>query len=97
MADLVFLDYVSGKRSVLDLGCGTGGSTIFLAEKLDAEWIVGVDLIKGMIRVAKKNAASKGFDKKICFLVCDGRHLPFHASCFEALGRGETLFAFWFL
>lgn len=91
VADLVFLDYVSGKRSVLDLGCGTGGSTIFLAEKLDAEWIVGVDLIKGMIRVAKKNAASKGFDKKICFLVCDGRHLPFHASCFEALvSRGDA-------
>jgi ubiquinone/menaquinone biosynthesis C-methylase UbiE len=90
VADLVFLGYVRGKSTVLDLGCGTGGSALFLAENLDAEWIVGVDLIKDMIKVAKKNAANKGFDR-ICFLVCDGRNLPFQASCFEALvSRGDA-------
>jgi ubiquinone/menaquinone biosynthesis C-methylase UbiE len=90
VADLVFLDYVWGKKSVLDLGCGTGGSTLFLAKKLNSQLIVGVDLVRDMIKVAKKNAADKGFDN-VSFLVCDGRRLPFQASCFEALvSRGDA-------
>jgi ubiquinone/menaquinone biosynthesis C-methylase UbiE len=90
VANLVFLDYVRGRRSLLDLGCGTGGSTLFLAQKLKSRLIVGVDLIKDMIKVAKKNAIARGFGN-ISFLVCDGRHLPFQASCFEALvSRGDA-------
>jgi len=51
--------------------------------------------VKDMIRVAKKNAINRGLDQKICFLICDGRHLPFKSSCFEALiSRGD---AFYFL
>jgi len=76
---------------VLDLGCGTAGSTFFLAEHGKAEWIIGVDLMRDMIKVAKKNAINRGLDQKICFLICDGRHLPFKASCFEALiSRGDV-------
>jgi ubiquinone/menaquinone biosynthesis C-methylase UbiE len=91
VADLIFLDYVRDKKLVLDLGCGTGGSTFFLAEEGEAEWIVGVDLVKDMIKVAKKNAINRGLDQKVCFLICDGRYLPFKASCFETLiSRGDV-------
>ena len=63
----------------------------FLAEHGKTEWIIGVDLMRDMIRVAKKNAINRGLDQKICFLICDGRHLPFKASCFEALiSRGDV-------
>ena len=91
VANLVFLDYIREKELVLDLGCGTGCSTFFLAEKGEAEWIIGVDLVSDMIRLAKKNAINKGLDHKISFLICDGRHLPFKALCFEALiSRGDA-------
>jgi len=91
VANLIFLDHIKGKMLVLDLGCGTGGSTFFLAEHGDAEWIIGVDLVKDMIQVAKKNAINRGLDQKTCFLVCDGRYLPFKATCFEALiSRGDA-------
>jgi ubiquinone/menaquinone biosynthesis C-methylase UbiE len=91
VANLIFLDYVKNKEIMLDLGCGTGGTAFFLAERGTAECIIGVDLLKDMIKVAKKNAIKKGLEQKICFLVCDGRHLPFKDSCFEALvSRGDA-------
>jgi ubiquinone/menaquinone biosynthesis C-methylase UbiE len=94
VANLIFLDFVRNKKVVLDLGCGTGGASFFLAEHGEAEWIVGVDLVSDMIKVAKINAINKGLDQKISFLVCDGRHLPFKASCFEALMARGDVFCF---
>jgi ubiquinone/menaquinone biosynthesis C-methylase UbiE len=91
VANLIFLDHIKGKRLMLDLGCGTGGLTFFLAKHAKAKWIIGVDVVKDMISVAKKNAIERGLDQKISFLICDGRHLPFKASCFEALmSRGDA-------
>jgi ubiquinone/menaquinone biosynthesis C-methylase UbiE len=91
VANLVFLDYVKNKDPVFDLGCGTGGTAFFLAEHGTAECIIGVDLLKDMIKVANKNAIKKGLEQKTCFLVCDGRYLPFKDSCFEALvSRGDA-------
>jgi ubiquinone/menaquinone biosynthesis C-methylase UbiE len=91
VANLIFTDYVKDKKLVLDLGCGTGGSTFFLVEHGKVEWIVGVDLARDMIEVAKKTATNKRLDQKTCFIVCDGRYLPFKASIFEALiSRGDA-------
>jgi len=91
VADLVFLDHVGDKKMVLDLGCGTGGSTLFLAGKGKADWIIGIDLSKDMIRVAKKKAADTGLGNKTCFIVCDGRRLPFKPSLFDSLiSRGDA-------
>jgi len=91
VANLIFLENIKGKRLVLDLGCGTGGSTFFMAENSKADWIIGVDLMRDMIQVAKKKAGKKRLDQKICFLICDGRNLPFKTSCFEALvSRGDA-------
>ena len=91
VADLTFLEQVKDKKSVLDLGCGTGGSTLFLASKGEAQWIVGVDLMRDMIHVANNNAADRGLGNKICFIVCDGRHLPFRPSSFDGLiSRGDA-------
>jgi len=91
VANLIFLDYIKDKKLVLDLGCGTGGLTLSVAEHGEAELIVGVDLVSDMIKMAKKRVVTKGFDRKISFLICDGRYLPFKASCFEVLiSRGDV-------
>lgn len=91
VANLVFLDYVKNRRTILDIGCGTGGSSFFIAEHGKPELLVGVDIIRSMIQIARKNAIKKGLDKNVCFIVSDGRHLPFKASCFEALmSRGDA-------
>ncbi len=90
-ANLIFLDCVGGKKLVLDLGCGTGSSTFFLANEGQAERIVGVDLVKDMIKLAKRKAACMELERRICFVLCDGRSLPFRASCFDGLiSRGDA-------
>ena len=91
VADLVFLDQVGDKKFVLDLGCGTGGSTLSMASRGKAEWIVGVDLLRDMVKVARQRAADRGLTDKVCFIVCDGRCLPFKSSFFDGLiSRGDA-------
>jgi len=91
VANLVFLDFIKGRKLILDVGCGTGGSTFFLAEHIEAAFIIGVDVVKSMIQVAKQNAHKKGFSHKTEFIVCEGRLLPFKDSNFEALiSRGDA-------
>ena len=58
---------LDGKR-VLDAGCGTGQTSIALAER-GAE-VVGIDISSSLIEIAKKRVPSK-LDKKILFEVGD--------------------------
>lgn len=91
VANLVFLDYVKDRKMLLDVGCGTGGSTLFLAKHGKAEWIVSIDLVRTMVKVAKTKTVKKKMNQKVCFIVCDGRFLPFKNSCFDALiSRGDA-------
>lgn len=91
VADLVFLDYIRDRKSILDIGCGTGGSTFFIAQHGKAELVVGIDVTRSMIQTAKINAVKKKLNDKTCFVLCDGRHLPFKNSCFNALvSRGDA-------
>jgi ubiquinone/menaquinone biosynthesis C-methylase UbiE len=91
VANLVFLDSLKGKTKIIDIGCGTGGSSIFLADREQRDYIVGIDPIKSMIKVAKQRAIERGLNQKIDFVVCDGRLLPFKKSCFDALvSRGDA-------
>jgi len=94
VANLVFLDYVRDRKLILDVGCGTGGSTFFLAEHGKTELIVGVDVVKSMIHVAKISGTKKGLSHKTCFVICDGRYLPFKVSCFDALVSRGDVFCF---
>jgi len=93
VANLIFVDCIKGKKFVLDLGCGTGGSTIFLAQKADAERIIGVDLVSSMIKEAKKNVTGR-LEQKVDFVICDARHLPFRPSRFDALISRGNAFCF---
>jgi ubiquinone/menaquinone biosynthesis C-methylase UbiE len=91
VADLVFLDYIRDRKLILDIGCGTGGSTFFIAQHGKAELVVGIDVAKSMIQTAKANAVKKKLNDKTCFVLCNGRHLPFKTSCFNALiSRGDA-------
>jgi len=43
-------------KTALDLGCGTGIKSIYLAEHTDFEKIIGVDISEKAITIAKQNA-----------------------------------------
>jgi len=91
VANLIFLDFVGKRKVILDVGCGTGGSTFFLAENCEIDLIVGVDVVKSMIQVAKEKTRGEQLKCKTEFIVCDGRQLPFRDLSFEALiSRGDV-------
>jgi len=92
VANCVFLDYVKNKDAILDIGCGTGGSTMYLAENCNANAIVGVDIVRTMIQTAKEKEHAKACRHRVDFVLCDARRLPFKGSCFEAVvSRGDVL------
>lgn len=65
------LSYLSGIRDkkVLDVGCGTGTISFFLATKNND--VTGVDISKRAIKIACKNAKHLGLENKVKFKVCD--------------------------
>jgi SAM-dependent methyltransferase len=72
----IFNNSLVGKR-VIDLGCGSGGSTRILAD-LNPDELIGVDLSPQMIDVATKLAVSSA--NKIKYLVRD---------CSQPIGLGQ--------
>src|SRR5262245_64522265 len=54
-------------KDVLDLGCGTGGITRFLAETYRPARIVGVDVDSGLIARASKSSGEAGLGASVTF------------------------------
>jgi ubiquinone/menaquinone biosynthesis C-methylase UbiE len=70
-----------GKMRILDVGTGTGFLAILLAE-LGHE-VVGLDLSRGMIEVAREKARKAGV--KVEFKLGDAENLPFRDRSFDAV------------
>ncbi len=60
--------------NILELGCGTGQFTVFLA-KNGFENITGIDLSEGMLNKAKKKAKEEGVESKIKFIKMNVQNL----------------------
>ena len=60
-----------GPARVLDVGCGTGWSTIALARALPDATVVGVDLDEASVREAARNAKATGLDDRVRFTHAD--------------------------
>jgi SAM-dependent methyltransferase len=70
------------RRSViLDLGCGTGRDTVYLAEAGLA--VVGAEVEAAGIAKARRRCAERGFPAAL--LQADGRTLPFSDAAFEGV------------
>lgn len=72
------MDLVEGLR-ILDIGCGLGSSTLFVASKgADA---VGIDITKEMILQCRKQSKDLGLEAE--FVVGDAENLPFKEGSFH--------------
>src|SRR6516162_4977443 len=69
-------------RRVLDLGCGIGRLSVWMARK--AEHVIGVDISEEMTRVARNIAASEGLCN-VTFEVYDGTTLLYGDTSFDVV------------
>ncbi len=80
--------YVPGKR-VLDYGCGHGMHTVPIA-KMGANEVVGIDLSRESLVIARERAALAGVADKIKLLKMDAEALDFPDSSFDVVFDGGT-------
>ncbi len=68
------------KGKILDIGCGNGRDSIFLAKK--GYEVVGIDITPKAIALAKKNGLKT---KNLKFIVADAEKLPFKDGSFDSV------------
>jgi SAM-dependent methyltransferase len=74
----------SGARRVLDVGCGTGATTLAIAHRLGAEAdCVGIDISDPMIALAKRRADREGVPTR--FVRADAQRHAFANAGFDML------------
>ncbi len=74
---LNFVDNLTDKSVIADLGCGTGGQTMVLAEHVQGQ-IIGLDFLSGFIDLFNSNAKRLKFADRVKGVVGSMDDLPFH-------------------
>jgi SAM-dependent methyltransferase len=84
-ADILFEAVtMADAKSVLDIGCGTGATTLAMAETLGADAdCLGLDISETMIAHARKRAAETGSTAE--FIVADAQTHPFETRRFDMI------------
>lgn len=76
--------YLHGARAILDVGCGTGGSTVALALAAAGATVVGVDASQMVLEAAALRAEGHGVAGQVEFEhVPAGEPLPFGDDSFQ--------------
>jgi len=81
---------ISPNDTVLDAGCGVGGSAFWLAENLGAK-VVGVNINQMQTEIARKQAVKKKIDKSVNFFVKDFMDTNFPDNSFDVVWGIESI------
>jgi SAM-dependent methyltransferase len=89
-ADLLISSVLTRRMRVLEIGCGTGGSTLVHAKEV--RLLVATDVSRGMVGRARVRMARRPVRKRVRFALVDCERLPFMDGSFDAvIGRGVAL------
>lgn len=80
---------VATVTSVLDVGCGIGGSTRHIARRFSAS-ARGVTLSPVQVERASALTAEAGLAERVSFQVADALELPFDDNCFDLVWSLES-------
>lgn len=81
---------IPGQSRILDIGCGTATATIGLLD--NGNDVVGLDLSRGMLKLAKKRVRRK--NNRMNFIIGDMLNLPFRDNSFDAVTCMDVTFGF---
>lgn len=73
---LSFIDHLSDESRIVDLGCGTGGQTMVLAQHTPGQ-ITGIDLFPAFIDLFNNNAAKRNLQDRVKGIIGSMDNLPF--------------------
>jgi len=73
---LSFVDSLNEKSKIADIGCGTGGQTMVLAQNTSGE-IIGIDSYPGFINQFNRNVRDRNLQDRVKGMVGDMKDLPF--------------------
>ncbi|NES04321.1 MAG: methyltransferase domain-containing protein [Okeania sp. SIO2F4] len=75
--------------SILDVGCGIGGSTLYLAEKFNAT-ATGITLSPVQAKRAKERSESANLSQQTNFIVADALDMPFADESYDLVWSLES-------
>jgi ubiquinone/menaquinone biosynthesis C-methylase UbiE len=81
---LGFIDGINNNSKIADLGCGTGGQTVTLAQNTKAE-ITALDLFPTFINKLKEQVGNLNLSDRVECLVGSMDDLPFNADEFDVI------------
>ena len=76
---LSFIDSLTDKSLIADIGCGTGGQTMVLAGHITGQ-ITGLDLFPDFIDIFNHNAKQSGLQDRVKGIVGSMDNLPFQSE-----------------
>ena len=79
----------SSPQNIIDVGCGIGGSTLYLAQKFKAT-ATGITLSPVQASRAKQRAETAGLGETVQFQVADALSMPFEDNSFDLVWSLES-------
>lgn len=80
----------AGKK-VLDIGCGTGGIGLFIAETYKPAHLLGVDVEFGVVERATQSAKDGGLENRVTFERVEPGPLPFDDGAFDIVFSKDAM------
>ena len=79
------------RLQILDVGVGTGASTLQLAKSLDTK-ILAIDLSTVFLQILEEKARSQGLSEKISTRACSMDDLPFSEDSFDVVWAEGSIY-----
>jgi ubiquinone/menaquinone biosynthesis C-methylase UbiE len=68
---------------IIDVGCGSGGTAVVLAQEFTQSEIVGIDLSEPLLHLARQSAQEAGLGHRVRFEIGDAEQIPHEADSFD--------------
>jgi SAM-dependent methyltransferase len=88
--ELLSLCHIEDAREVLNVGCGIGVGSTYIAQKYGCH-VVGLDISARMIAWSRRRAREARVDPKVAFCTADVLDLPFAAGRFDVVFAESVL------